>query len=93
MLKNGQKQHLNTENLVLKLTDILVNKFLFIIMFIAYQATDLDVLSRSTEKINFQNMGPDMMHLPYSCLCFCGSFNWFRSKNEQVYSKNCFLSC
>ena len=58
-------------------------------MFIAYQVTGLDVL---TEKINSQkDMGADMMHLPYSCLCFCGSFNWFRSKNEQVYSKNCFL--
>ena len=60
--------------------DILVNKFLFIIMFIAYQAADLDVLTGSTQKINFQKaMGPDMMHLPYSCLCFCESFNWFRS--------------
>ena len=61
-------------------------------MFIAHQATDLEVLTGSTEKINFQkDIGPDMMHLPYSCLCFCESFNWFRSKNEQVYSKNCFL--
>ena len=52
-----------------------------LIMFIAYQAThlDLDVLTGSTE-INFKKaMGPDMMHLPYSCLCFCESFNWFRS--------------
>ena len=47
------------------MTDILVNKFLFIIMFIAYQAADLDVLTGSTEKINFQKaMGPDMMHFP-----------------------------
>ena len=38
------------------MTDILVNKFLFIIMFIAYQATDLDVLTGSTEKINFQKI-------------------------------------
>ena len=60
-------------------------------MFTAYQATDLHVLTGSTEKIIFQkDMGPDMMHLPYSCLCFCGSFNWFRSKNEQVYSKKLF---
>ena len=35
-------------------------------------------------------MGPDMMHLPYSCLCFCESFNSFRSKNEQVFSKKLF---
>ena len=34
----------------------------------------LDVLTVSTE-INFQkDMGADMMHLPYSCLCFCESF-------------------
>ena len=48
------------------MTDILVNKVLFIIMFImfiAYQARDLDVLTGSTEKINFQkDMGLDMMH-------------------------------
>ena len=50
-------------------------------MFKAYQGADLDVLTGSTEKINFQKaMGSDMMHLPYSHLCFCESFNWFRSK-------------
>ena len=44
-----------------------------------YSLSDLDVL---TEKINFQkDMGADMIHLLYSRLCFCGSFNWFRSKN------------
>ena len=54
-------------------------------MFIAYQATDLDVLTGSIEKINFQKaMGPDKMHLPYSCLYFCESFNWLRMKRSTV---------
>ena len=62
-----------------------MNKFLFIILFIAYQATGLYVLTGSTEMINFQKaMGPDMMHLPYSCLCFCESFNWLRMKRSAV---------
>ena len=61
--------------------------------------TDLDVLTDLLKRIvNFQKdmnelMCPDIMYLPYSCLCYFASFNWFRSKNEQVYSKICFLLC
>ena len=48
-------------------------------MFIAYQDTDLDVLTGSTEKTNFQkDMGPDITHLP------CESFNWFRMNRSIV---------
>ena len=54
-------------------------------MFIAYQDTDLEVLTGSTEKTNFQkDMGPDITHLPYSYLCFCESFNWFRMNRSIV---------
>ena len=59
-------------------------------MFIAYQAAELDVLTGSTA-INFQKaMGPDMIHLPYSCVSV-NHLIGLEVENEQVYSKNCFL--